>query len=233
MHEYVDEALAAIIDHTLLRPDTVAFEIDRLCEEARLFQFRTVCVQPSFVRRAARNLAAAPSPVAIGVTAVVGFPHGATTTAAKVYETQGAIDDGATEIDMVANLACIRGGEDQSVRDEVARVVAAAAPSGTLVKVILETALFSDERKEAAARAVLAAGAAFVKTSTGYGPGGATVADVALLRNVVGTAAGVKASGGIKTRSQALALVAAGADRIGASASLTLVKLSPSSPPPG
>jgi deoxyribose-phosphate aldolase len=209
--------LAAMIDHTLLRPDALGDEIDRLCDEARSFAFRTVCVQPVFVARAARNLAGS----AIGVTAVVAFPHGATTTAAKVFETGRARAAGATEIDVVANLGWIRAGDESAITDEIAQIVAAA--TGAPVKVILETALFSAEQKAAAARAAIAGAASFVKTSTGYGPGGATVEDVALLRRVVGNATGVKASGGIKTRAQALALVAAGANRIGASASATLV----------
>ena len=199
----------------------MAGEVDKLCDEARAFGFRTVCVQPVLVARAARALARS----AVGVTAVVGFPHGANMTDTKVFEARRALDDGATEIDMVANLGWIREGADAAVTDEIARVVAIAASARATVKVILETALFSDERKEAAARAAIAGGAAFVKTATGYGPGGATVADVLLLRRVVGDAAGVKASGGIKTRAQALALVAAGANRIGASGSVALVAI--------
>jgi deoxyribose-phosphate aldolase len=215
----VDRALAGMIDHTLLRPDALPAEIDSLCDEARIFGFRTVCVQPVFVARAVHNLAG----TGVGVTAVVAFPHGATTTKAKFFEATRAIVDGATEIDVVANLGWIRAGDHGNLVQELAAVVAAAA--GAPVKVILETTLFSDDQKTAAARAVVAARAAFVKTSTGYAPGGATVKDVMLLRRVVGDAAGVKASGGIKTRAQALALVAAGANRIGASASIALVTL--------
>ncbi|MES1172169.1 MAG: deoxyribose-phosphate aldolase [Bacteroidota bacterium] len=222
MDSSIDRALCALIDHTLLRPDAVGADIDRLCQEARAFGFRTVCVQPVFVARAACNLAGSP----VGVSAVVAFPHGAATTAAKAFETRRALDDGATEIDVVANLGWIAAdtaADDGRLTDEVARIVDTAA--GAPVKVILECALFSDARKEAAARAVVAARAASVKTSTGYGPGGATVHDVALLRRVVGADTGVKASGGIKTRALAQALVAAGASRIGASASIALVTL--------
>jgi len=216
----VDTALAALIDHTLLRPDAVGAEIDRVCDEARQFGFRTVCVQPCFVARAAQRLAGS----SVGVATVVAFPHGAAATAVKVFEARHAVADGATEVDMVANLGWIRAAEDSLLADEVTAVVAACP--GVAVKVILETALFADPaRKQAAARAVAAAGAAFVKTSTGYGPGGATVEDVALLRAAVGERAGVKASGGIRTRAQAQALVAAGATRIGASASMALVTL--------
>jgi len=216
----VDTALAALIDHTLLRPDAVGAEIDRVCDEARQFGFRTVCVQPCFVARAAQRLAGS----SVGVATVVAFPHGAAATAVKVFEARHAVADGATEVDMVANLVWIRAAEDSLLADEVTAVVAACP--GVAVKVILETALFADPaRKQAAARAVAAAGAAFVKTSTGYGPGGATVEDVALLRAAVGERAGVKASGGIRTRALAQALVAAGATRIGASASMALVTL--------
>jgi deoxyribose-phosphate aldolase len=223
----VDRALAAMIDHTLLRADAVGAEVDQLCDEALTFGFRTVCVQPIFVARASRRLAsmgtATSGPGAVGVTAVVGFPQGANTTEAKLFETGRALADGATEIDMVANLGWIRGGDDRAVSSEVARIVALASAAGAIVKVILETALFSDERKEAAAHAAVTGGAAFVKTSTGFGPSGATIRDVALLRRVVGPSLGVKASGGVKTRAQALALVAAGANRLGASGSITLV----------
>ncbi|MEO5769488.1 MAG: deoxyribose-phosphate aldolase [Polyangia bacterium] len=231
----VDHALAALIDHTLLRPDAVDAEIDQLCDEARAFGFRTVCVQPTFVRRAAARLAGS----SVGVTVVVAFPHGAATTAVKVYETERAIADGATEIDMVANLGWIRGAATAAITNEVSRVVSAAGTGGALVKVILETALFPVALKEAAGRAALDGGAAFLKTSTGYGPGGATVDDVALLRRLIeaarpatvagaGPAVGVKASGGIKTRAQAQAMLAAGATRLGASASVALVTLLPS-----
>jgi deoxyribose-phosphate aldolase len=217
----VDRALAGMIDHTLLRPDAVGTEIDGLCQEALRFGFRTVCVQPVFVARAARALEGSE----VGVTAVVAFPHGATTTQVKLFEVTRALRDGATEIDVVANLGWIRAGDDAAVADEVASIVAAVA--GAPVKVILETALFTNARKEAAARAVVAARAAFLKTSTGYGPGGATIDDVALLARIAAGSAGVKASGGIRTRAQALAMVAAGATRIGASASIALVSLPP------
>jgi deoxyribose-phosphate aldolase len=213
----VDLALASVIDHTLLRPDAVAAEIDRLCDEARRFGFHSVCVQPSWVRHAARALAGSD----VGVVAVVAFPHGASVTAIKVAEAAQAVADGASELDLVANLGWIRGGDGPAVRAEVAAVVAAAG--AVTVKVILETTLFSNEHKTTAARAAAAGGAAFVKTSTGFGGGGATVEDVTLLRGAVGPELGVKASGGIRTRAQALALLAAGATRLGASASVALV----------
>lgn len=212
-----DRVLASMIDHTWLRPDAVADEIDRLCADARAFGFRTACVQPTFVARAARNLVGS----GCGVAAVVAFPHGAAVTEAKLFEARRAITDGATELDVVANLGWIRAGEGDRLTAETAAIVKEAA--GVPVKVILETGWFSDEQKTAAALAVLAGGPAFLKTSTGFGPGGATVADVALLKRLAGEHVGVKASGGIKTRAQALALRAAGADRLGASASIALV----------
>jgi deoxyribose-phosphate aldolase len=214
-----DRDLARIIDHTLLQPWATTDELARLCDEARRYGFRTVCVQPALVAEAAQGVAG----FDVGVTAVVSFPHGASITEVKQAEARRAVADGATEIDVVANLGWIRAGDLDALTGEVAAVVAAAA--GAPVKVILETALWSDDRKAAAARAAVAGGAAFVKTSTGFGPGGASEGDVTLLRRAVGTGAGVKASGGIRTRDQALALVAAGADRIGASSSIELVTL--------
>ncbi|HEY4187752.1 MAG TPA: deoxyribose-phosphate aldolase [Polyangia bacterium] len=219
----VDRALALLIDHTCLRPEAIAPEIDRLCAEARTYGFRTVCVQPTFVAQAARALVGS----GIGVAAVVGFPHGANSTETKLFEARRALDDGATELDVVANLGWIRAGDAARLTDETERFVRAATVP---VKVILETALFSDEQKTLAARAVLAGGPAFLKTSTGFGPGGATVADVALLKRLAGSAAKVKASGGIRTRAQALMFRAAGADRLGASASVELVS---ETDPPG
>jgi deoxyribose-phosphate aldolase len=174
-------------------------------------------VQPTFVARAARNLGGS----GVGVAAVVGFPHGAATPDVKLFEARRALADGATELDVVANLGWIRAGEGALLTAELAAIVALSAE--VPVKVILETALFSIEQKTAAALAALAAAPAFLKTSTGFGPGGATVADVALLRRLAGNAAQVKASGGIRTRAQALAMRDAGADRLGASASIALV----------
>ncbi|HVR01206.1 MAG TPA: deoxyribose-phosphate aldolase, partial [Polyangia bacterium] len=187
----VDENLAAVIDHTLLRPEADAAEIDRLCAEALRFGFAAVCVQPRWVVRAARALAGS----RVGVASVVAFPHGANVTAIKVAEAARARDDGATELDVVADLGAIRAGDDAAVRDEIAAIVAAAR--GAALKVILETTLWSPERITAAARAAAAGGAAFVKTSTGFLAGGATEDAVRTLRAAVGPAVGVKASGGI------------------------------------
>jgi deoxyribose-phosphate aldolase len=213
----LDRKLAAAIDHTLLRPEADAREVDRLCVEALRFGFAAVCVQPIWVARAARTLAGS----RVGIASVVAFPHGATVTAIKVAEATRARDDGATELDVVANLAAIRAGEDGAVRDEIAAI--AIATPGVAIKVILETTFWSPERVTAAARAAVAGGAAFVKTSTGFTGGGATEEAVRTLRAAVGPDIGVKASGGIRTRAQALAMLAAGATRIGASSSVSIV----------
>jgi deoxyribose-phosphate aldolase len=213
----IDAKLAALIDHSLLRPEAEAREVDRLCVDALRFGFATVCVQPIWVARAARTVEGS----RVGVTAVVAFPHGASHTSVKVAEATRARADGATELDVVANLASIRAGDDAALRDEVAAVVEAAR--GAAVKVILETTFWSPERIANAARAAVAGGAAFVKTSTGFNAGGATEDAVRVLRAAVGPHVGVKASGGIRTRAQALGLVAAGASRLGASSSVVLV----------
>ena len=213
----IDRKLAARIDHTLLRPEADAREIERLCVEALRFGFAAVCVQPVWVARAARTLAGS----RVAVASVVAFPHGANVTAIKVAEAARARDDGATELDVVASLGAIRAGDDAAVRDEIAAVVEAAR--GAAVKVLLETTFWSPDRIAAAARAAVAGGAAFVKTSTGFLAGGATEDAVRTLRAAVGSAIGVKASGGIRTRAQALAMLAAGASRVGASASVSIV----------
>ncbi|HVZ70862.1 MAG TPA: deoxyribose-phosphate aldolase [Polyangia bacterium] len=213
----IDTKLASVIDHTLLRPEAEGREVDRLCVEALRFGFAAVCVQPCWVERAARTLAGS----RVAVASVVSFPHGASVTAIKVAETSRARDDGATEIDVVANLGWIRERQDGLVRDEVAAIVRAAR--GAAVKVILETAYWSPERSAAAARAAVEGGAKFVKTSTGFATSGATEEAVRTLRAAVGPDVGVKASGGVRTRAQALALLAAGANRIGASTSVALV----------
>jgi deoxyribose-phosphate aldolase len=215
-----DRELASVIDHTCLRPEALPDEIDRLCDEARRFGFRTVCVQPTFVARVAARLTGSP----VGVAAVVAFPHGAATTETKVFELRRALADGATELDVVANLGWIRAGDGARLRTETEALVAAAGTSA--IKLILETGLHSEAQTEAAARVAVDAGVAFLKTSTGFGPGGATIAAVALLRRIAGARARVKASGGLKTRAQALAMLAAGADRLGASASVALITTS-------
>jgi len=213
----LDRKLAAVIDHTLLRPEAEGREVDRLCIEALRFGFAAVCVQPIWVARAARTLAGS----RVGLASVVSFPHGASVTATKVVEAARARDDGATELDVVANLAAIRAGDERAITDEIAALVEAAR--GATVKVILETTFWSADRITAAARAAVKGGAGFVKTSTGFLAGGATEDAVRTLRAAVGPTVGVKASGGIRTRGQALAMLAAGASRVGASSSVAIV----------
>jgi deoxyribose-phosphate aldolase len=215
--ETFDEELARIIDHTLLRADATYADLDRLCDEARRFRFATVCVNSGFVGRARARLAGSE----VGVCAVVGFPLGAMATAAKAYEARDAVHAGATEIDMVQNVGALRSGDLAAVEADIRAVVEASRPAR--VKVILETSALTLDEKVAAAGLARSAGAAFVKTSTGFGSAGATAEDVALLVRLVGDQLGVKASGGIHTRAEALRLVRAGATRLGASASVAIV----------
>ena len=215
-----DRAIAALIDHTLLRPEATAADVRRICSEARQYNFASVCVNPYWVSVVASELAGSP----VKVCTVVGFPLGANTTPVKVAETEAAIRDGAQEIDMVLNIGELRGGNDSVVRDDIGAVVNAAHKGGAIVKVILETALLDDSQKVRACTLAKAAGAEFVKTSTGFGPHGATVQDVALMRRIVGAEMGVKASGGIRTLEDLKSMVAAGANRIGASASVQIVQ---------
>ncbi|MGE3885352.1 MAG: deoxyribose-phosphate aldolase [Vicinamibacterales bacterium] len=215
-----DGDVAASIDHTLLKPDATAEDIDKLCREAAEWRFATVCVNPTWVARAAARLRGS----GVGVCSVVGFPLGATTPDVKQYEARRAIFDGATEIDMVLNVGALKSGDVRLVSDDIRAVVSACAERGAVSKVILETALLTDEEKVTACTLAKAAGADFVKTSTGFGPGGATTADVALMRRVVGADMGVKASGGVRDLQQVRAMVAAGATRIGASAGVRIVR---------
>jgi deoxyribose-phosphate aldolase len=209
--------LAPFIDHTLLKPGATARELDELCSQAVRFGFYGVCVNPSCIGHVGSRLAGkTPVPVS-----VVGFPLGATLPGVKAFETEQALRLGAREIDMVINLGAFRDGDHALVGRDIAAVVDAAA--GFPVKVILETALLSDEEIIRACRISVDSGAAFVKTSTGFGPGGATVEAVALMRRTVGKDIGVKASGGISTYEKALEMVQAGANRIGASASVAIV----------
>jgi deoxyribose-phosphate aldolase len=212
--------VAAYIDHTLLRPDATAAEIDRLCAEALAWKFATVCVNPTWVARAAARLRGS----GVGVCSVVGFPLGATTPDVKQFEARRAIFDGAAEIDMVLNVGALKSGDVRLVSDDMRMVVEACRACGVTSKIILETALLSDEEKVTACTLAKAAGADFVKTSTGFGPGGATAADVQLMRRVVGAEMGVKASGGVRDLEQVKAMVAAGATRIGASAGVRIVR---------
>ena len=215
-----DANIAALIDHTLLRPDAAAADMTKLCAEAQKYGFAAVCVNPCWVELAATELAGSP----VNVCTVVGFPLGANATETKVFETRLALDQGAREIDMVINIGELKGKHEDAAGADIRAVVEAAHAKGAIVKVILETALLHDVEKAAACRIAQLAGADFVKTSTGFGPGGATVEDVALLRCAVGSRMGVKASGGIRTLEQLRNMVAAGASRIGASASVRIMQ---------
>jgi len=210
-------ALAQLIDHTLLAATADASRIDALCDEAGAHGLFSVCVHPCWVPRAAAALAGG----GVRVCTVVGFPLGANASAIKAAETQRAIADGADEIDMVLNLGWLAGGDDDAVEADIAAVVGAA--EGRIVKVIVEIAHLDEAAIRRACGCAVRAGASFVKTSTGFGPGGATVEAVALMREVVGESIGVKASGGIRDASAARAMIAAGASRIGASASLKIL----------
>ncbi len=215
----VPRDLARYIDHTLLRPDATAGDIDRLCEEARTFGFAAVCVNPTWVRRCVQNLRGSN----VRVASVVGFPFGAGTTEVKAMEARRAIRDGAREIDMVTNVGALKSGDYDLVRRDIEKVADACREAGALSKVIIEAALLTDEEKVVASHLAKLAKADFVKTSTGFGPGGATVHDVLLMRETVGPRLGVKASGGIRSAEDVREMIAAGATRIGASASVQIV----------
>lgn len=211
--------LAKTIDHTLLKPDASVDQIRVLCQEAAEYGFAAVCINPVYVDLAAHLLAGS----GVKVATVVGFPLGATLTDVKVAETKAAIERHADEIDMVINLGAVKSGGWDAVEQDIRAVVEAA--EGKTVKVIIETCLLTTEEKRLACQAALAAGAQFVKTSTGFSTGGATVDDIRLMKEVVGDNALIKASGGIRTREQAEAMIAAGASRIGTSAGVTIVSL--------
>ncbi len=213
----VTSELGGLIDHTLLKPDATEKDIRKLCDEARQHEFASVCVNPGWVGLAAELLKG----TRVKVCTVVGFPLGATTPTAKAIETRDAIANGATEIDMVINVGALKSGNDELVRRDIEAVVDAARGKA-IVKVILETALLTREEKVKACLLCKMAGADFVKTSTGFSTGGATTEDIALMRETVGPGMGVKASGGIRDRDTAEAMVAAGATRIGASASVAI-----------
>jgi deoxyribose-phosphate aldolase len=212
--------VASMIDHTLLKPEATRQDIEALCREAAAFSFATVCVNPSWVGLAAEHLRGTP----VRVCSVVGFPLGASMPDVKAYETRRAIVDGAREIDMVIQVGALRSGDLSAVACDIEGVTRACRESGVLSKVIIEAALLSDDEKVAACTLAKAAAADFVKTSTGYGPGGATAADVALMRRVVGSEMGIKAAGGVRDLDALKAMVAAGATRIGASAGVKIVQ---------
>jgi len=215
----VPEPLASYIDHTLLRPDASPADIDELCDEAAEYGFAAVCINPAWVARAKRRLRGAD----VMVASVVGFPLGANTPEIKAMEARRALRDGAREIDMVINIGALKGGEHDLVRRDIAGVSDACREVGALNKVIIEAAYLSDEEKVIACRLAVAGRAHYVKTSTGFGPGGATVFDVALMREVVGEKVGVKAAGGIHTADEVREMITAGATRIGASAGVRIV----------
>jgi deoxyribose-phosphate aldolase len=212
--------VAEMIDHTLLKPDATRADIEKLCREAAQYHFATVCVNPSWVAPAAQLLRGS----GVGVCSVVGFPLGATTADVKHYETRRAIFDGASEIDMVINIGALKSGDLKVVERDIAAVVGPCREANALSKVIIEVALLTDEEKVSACALAKAVGADFVKTSTGFASGGATAADVALMRRVVGAEMGVKAAGGVRDYEGLKAMVAAGATRVGASAGVRIVQ---------
>jgi deoxyribose-phosphate aldolase len=212
--------IAALIDHTLLKPQAPAADIRRLCQEARRYEFATVCVNPYWVALAVSELAGS----SVQVAAVAGFPLGANTPAVKVAETEAVLTAGAREVDMVLNIGELCAGNLEAVQAEIAAVVAAAHAREALVKVILETALLSDDQKIAGCSISKQVEADFVKTSTGFSTHGATVHDVALMRRVVGPDMGVKASGGVRTLEDLEAMRAAGANRIGTSSGVQILE---------
>ncbi len=211
--------LAKYIDHTLLKPDATQEEIDTLCDEALEYGFAAVCINPTWVKRSAERLRGSD----VKVATVIGFPLGATTPEIKAMETRRALRDGAREVDMVINVGALKSGQNDLVRTDIEKVVDASHEAGAITKVILETSLLTDEEKVIAAALAKQAKADFVKTSTGFSGGGATVYDVALMRETVGPDMGVKASGGVRTLEDAEDMIAAGATRIGASAGVQIL----------
>jgi deoxyribose-phosphate aldolase len=212
--------VASMIDHTLLKPDATRKDIETLCREAAEYRFATVCVNPTWVALCAQLLRGS----GVNVTSVVGFPLGATTSDVKHYETRRAIFDGAREIDMVINVGALKSGDLRVVERDIEAVTGPCRESGVVSKVIIEAVLLTDDEKVTACTLAKAAAADYVKTSTGFGPGGATAHDVALMRRVVGEEMGVKAAGGVRDLEGLKAMVAAGATRIGASAGVRIVQ---------
>ncbi|WP_347450957.1 deoxyribose-phosphate aldolase [Acetoanaerobium noterae] len=215
--------LSRYIDHTLLKADATENEVIKLCNEAKEYDFFSVCINPGFVELAAKEL----SESNVAVCTVIGFPLGASTPETKAFETRDAIQKGAAEVDMVINISKLKDKKDEEVLKDIKAVVD-AADKKALVKVIIETCLLTDEEKERACKLAKDAGADFVKTSTGFSTGGATKEDIALMRKTVGTEMGVKASGGVRTYEDAVTMIESGATRIGASASIAIVTASKS-----
>lgn len=212
-------ALAAVLDHTLLKPDATRAQVIQLCHEAAEHRFACAMVNPFWVGLAAETLAGTGVPVGV----VIGFPLGATLSASKRDETTRVVKLGAHDVDMVLNLGLLKSGDYEAVKQDIRGVVELAHGAGAIVKVILETCLLSFEEKMRASELALGAGADFIKTSTGFSTGGATTDDIALMRGVAGSRAGVKASGGIRSLADATAMLKAGASRIGASASVRIL----------
>ena len=212
-------SIASYIDHTLLKQDATAEQIDKLCAEAAEYHFASVCVNPWYVPRCVKNLQGS----GVKVCTVVGFPLGATTLETKVFETLQAVKSGAQEIDMVMNVCAMKSGSTKAIEQEI-QALAAAVEGSAILKVIIETCLLTKEEKVLACQLAKRSGADFVKTSTGFSTGGATVEDIALMRETVGPDMGVKASGGIRDYATALAMIQVGATRIGASAGIAIVR---------
>lgn len=215
----MNRELAAMIDHTALKPDTTRSQIENLCSEAESYGFASVCINPVWVKTAATLLKGS----SVKICTVIGFPLGATTTETKTFETRNAIDNGAREVDMVINIGALKSGDDETVLRDIKAVVDEAKGTA-LTKVIIETALLTESEKVRACELAVKAGAHFVKTSTGFASGGATVEDITLMRKTVGPEIGVKASGGVRDRETAEAMISAGATRIGASSGVAIVK---------
>ncbi len=218
------DRLARLIDHTMLKPDATPAEVEQLCEEGLRHGFAAVCINPTYVPLAAAKL----GDTEVKVATVIGFPLGATTTTAKVCEAEQALDDGAIELDMVLNIGALKAGERDLVKEDIAAVATVCHEGGGLLKVIIEAALLNDEEKVLACEIAEEAGADFVKTSTGFAASGAKVEDVRLMRQTVSPQMGVKAAGGIHSYEEAMAMIEAGANRIGASAGIQIVKGAPS-----
>jgi deoxyribose-phosphate aldolase len=212
--------LAKTIDHTLLKPDAMADQIAQLCEEARQYEFASVCVNPVHVRQCADLLRGSP----VKVCTVIGFPLGANTPEVKAFEAQDAVEHSASELDMVINIGALKAREHALVKRDIQAVVTVASAVGAVVKVIIEACLLSEEEKVTACLLAREAGADFVKTSTGFSVGGATTEDVRLMRRTVGTTMGVKAAGGVRSLDDALKMIEAGANRIGASAGVKIIQ---------
>lgn len=214
------ENIASYIDHTILKPEASETDILKVCAEAAEYQFKSVCVNPLWVKTVKTALKGS----GVLTCSVIGFPLGATPTDVKTFEARGAVLDGADEIDMVINIAAARAGDKGALVEDISAVAEAVHASGAILKVIIETVFLSDDQKILACQAAVEAGADFVKTSTGFNGGGATAEDIALMRRTVGPDMGVKASGGIRSLADAQAMIAAGATRIGASSGIAIVK---------